>query len=74
MIFLANEFDIEQKNFENLCYIHRTSLLRIIKGVNVYKVLDQKERNRLLNTGILISIRQKITVSDRAVKVISSIK
>ena len=73
MIFLTQDFDLEKRNFENLCHMHKSSLLRIIQGVDGYKILDAKERSRLVESGVLIKLRQKLTVTDRAYRVISSL-
>ena len=54
---MAHDFDIEQRNFENLCHMHKTSLLRIIQGIDGYKILEAKERYKLIEAGILIKLR-----------------
>jgi hypothetical protein len=70
------EFNLEEKNFENMVFMHRGQLRRVLKGVNVYKVFSAREINKLRNDRILIYSRNKrnLVVSEKAQQIISSIK
>ena len=70
------EFNLEEKNFENMVFMHRGQLRRVLKGVNAYKVFSAREINKLRNDRILIYSRNKRTlvVSEKAQKIINRIK
>jgi len=66
LVLLPNSYDIEKRNFENLCYMHRTNLKRIIRGEDPYKILTDNERNKLRDIGILQYTNKHLSVTDKA--------
>ena len=53
MILMSSDFNLEQRNFENLCYMHKDTLLKIQHGKSAYKLLSCKKRNQLCEAGVL---------------------
>ena len=64
---MSNSYDFDKRNFENLCYMHRTSLQRIIRGEDAYNILTDNERNKLRDAGILHYKNKQLFVTDRAI-------
>jgi len=59
LVLLPNSYDIEKRNFENLCYMH-------IRGEDPYKILTDNERNKLRDIGILQYTNKHLSVTDKA--------
>lgn len=47
------EFNLERRNFENLCYIYKMKLWRIHQGGSAFDLLNSSERRRLKDAGVL---------------------
>ncbi len=63
---MPNSYDFDKRNFENLCHMHRTSLQRIIRGQDAFKILKANDRNKLRNLGILHYKNKHLSVTDKA--------
>ena len=64
--------DVEKKNFENLVYIYRSNLRRLMRGRNVYTIFTSRERKRLLKDGVIKKVIQGLQISDKAMKILSN--
>ena len=64
--------DVEKKNFENLVYIYRSNLRRLVNGRNVYAIFTSRERKRLLKDGVIKKVIQGLQISDKAMKILSN--
>ncbi len=66
LVLLSNSYDIDKRNFENLCYMHSTNLQRIIDGEDPYIIFTDNERNNLRDAGILQYKNKHLSVTDKA--------
>ena len=61
-----SNFDLERRNFENLCHMYNLKLWRIHIGHSAFSILNNSERKRLKDAGVLIKRRGGLVVSGNA--------
>ena len=61
-----SEFNLERRNFENLCHIYKTKLWRIHHGGSAFELLNSSERRRLRDAGVLGTRYGRLIVSGDA--------
>ena len=59
-------FDLERRNFENLCHMYNLKLWRVHIGHSAFNILNSSERKRLKDAGVLIKRRGCLVVSGDA--------
>ena len=65
---MSLKLNLRKRNLENLCYIHRDLLLKIMKGENAYKLFEYKRRMQLIEDGVLTIRYGYIHLSEETVK------
>ena len=70
----VDDFNFEKRNFENLIYIHREDLKKILRGYDVNKIFTTNERNKLRDNNILKNKNGKLYLTEKALEVLSKIE
>lgn len=70
----VDNFDFETRNFENLVYIHREDLKKILRGYDPNKIFTTNERNKLRDNNILKNRNGRLYITEKAVEVLSKME